>query len=54
MDVRIMGTTTRTEGGQMTEKERLLHEIEIKLMGMSETEKQEMLSRLSENEEGAA
>ena len=38
----------------MTEKERLLQEIERKLLGMSENEKQEVLSRLSENEEGAA
>jgi hypothetical protein len=49
-----MGTTTRTEGGQMTDKERLLQEVERKLLGMSENEKQEVLSRLSENEEGAA
>jgi hypothetical protein len=49
-----MGTATRTEGGQMMEKERLLQEIERKLLGMSETEKQEVFSRLSENEEGAA
>ena len=38
----------------MTEKERLLQEVERKLLGMSENEKKKVLSRLSENEEGAA